>query len=94
MGADVRVRSAKSGAGITNPIVCVPAVGIGEEDIRLAASVRFAAARVVSTSQIADAQSAGIAANAYAAARPAAHDCDPGSPPLRSTSKSIFFLFE
>jgi hypothetical protein len=43
MGPDAPVQSAKSGAEIINPIVCVPAVEIGEVDIKLAASVRCAA---------------------------------------------------
>jgi|SRR5579863_3243371 hypothetical protein len=42
-GRGARFPSVKSEAEITDPIVCVPAVEIGEEDIRLAASVRCAA---------------------------------------------------
>jgi hypothetical protein len=65
MGLDARVQSVKSGAEIINPIACVPAVEIGEEDIRLAASVRCAARPGVPMSQIADARSVGSVASVY-----------------------------
>jgi hypothetical protein len=55
-------RAAKSGAGNTNLIVCVPAVVTGAGDITPTANVRCVVLQVAHTSQIADAHSVGRAA--------------------------------